>query len=64
MYKGPTEPLPPIFVEEGGTAEISQTFSCFPAPTSERVMWHLDLPAGMLVIHPGQQEQEGQKNVF
>jgi hypothetical protein len=64
MYQGPTGSLPPISVEEGQSAEIVQTFSSFPAPASDRVMWHLDLPEGMLVIHPGEEEHDGQKSVF
>lgn len=59
MYQGPTGSLPPISVEEGKSAEIVQTFSSFPAPASDRVMWHLDLPEGMLVIHPGEEEHDG-----
>ena len=62
MYQGPSGTLPPVSVKEGETAEITQVFSSFPPPTTDTVMWHLDLPGELLVLHPGEQHHEGERN--
>ena len=60
--KTTTTALPQTSVQPPLLGTFPPPLVSFPPPTSDRVMWHLDLPGGMLVLHPGEQHHDGDRD--